>query len=831
MFFGRVVGLVLATWLAIWSSSTSAMLAARLSSDTVKAIKAALNTPTNALQILRDNSLTINSLLTGKDKTLLHLIAEMPDDSASLKALNYVLEHENAENVEFNKADSEGLRPLHSAAKLGKQQTLERLLINNAQTNLQDNLGKSPRDYANDREHTEVVRLLDTYAQAQGDFQDAQEEESTASVPEFLVNLNELAAAGEIDPVVGRVDEIMAVLEALSKRRKNNPLIVGAAGVGKTAIAEGIADLIVREEVPAEFLDKILYNINIGTLTAGTGGRGELEERVKELLQFADANPDTLFFIDEVHLIAAGSATGGVDLASLLKPALEKGQLRVIGATTDEEYRRNILNDKALNRRFSVIRVVEPSKKEALEITLAARDRLAAHHGLEITDDAVIAAVDLAHYFPEQKLPDISLTLLDEAAAALNYDSGRVKLSLVDILGKITRRSDALPWMGKKRKKQVSSEITQLENEQEEQNKALEEHVDTQLTSIQDKINELEGDADADADADTDANTKPLAKLYNKLKKKLRGKRLEEQHIAELISRKLDIPVEKILKTEQEGIANLEENLKKHVFGQDKALADIVDTLTVSYAGLGLEGRTLGAFLMLGSTGTGKTYTAQMLAEQLFGDQRHLLRFDMSEYAESHTISALLGAPPGYVGYEQGGTLTSAVLRMPHAVILFDEVEKAHGEFQNILLQILEGARLTDRSGETVDFSNTIVMMTTNIEDPKTRFRPEVLNRIDSMLDYEDLNPEVMGQLVQAQLSILNANLQEQKVVVSLSEKAMAQLTEDGYNPEYGARELQRIFRRRIMLPLSKMIVRGEIKKGNYVADVNEEEKIEFQQE
>ena len=820
-----VTGLMFAMWLAVWSGVASAMPAgvARPSYATVQAIKRALGTPYVVVQHLRDNSLTINSLLTGKNETLLHLIAGMPDDGASLTALDHVLEQEeNTERVELNAADSDGQRPLHHAVKLGKHQTVFRLLGLGARVNLQDSAGKSPIDYAEEEGHTELVSLLQTYAQAQGDSADAQEEENTASgVPEFLVNLNELAAAGELDPVVGRVAEIMSVLEALSKRRGNNPLLVGEAGVGKTAIAEGIADLIVREEVPKEFIDKTLYNINIGTLNAGTGGRGTLEERVDELIKFADTHPDALFFIDEVHLIAAGAATGGIDLASLLKPYLEKGRLPVIGATTDPEYRRHILSDKALKRRFSVIRVVEPNKQEALEVALAARDRLAAHHGLEIMDDAVIAAVELAHYLPEQKLPDVALALLDEAAAALNYESGRIKLSLTDIAGKITRRSDSLSWLNNKRKKQVASEIRGLENNQEEQNKALEKHIDTKLASGQEEISKLE------ADADTDEGS--LSKAYRKLKRMMRRKRVEERHIAELIARKLDIPVEKILKTEQDNVANLEENLKKRIFGQDKALTALANTLTVSYAGLGLEGRTLGAFMMTGPTGVGKTHTAQMLAEELFGDKRYLLRFDMSEYAESHTISTLLGAPPGYVGYEQGGTLTSEVLRMPHAVILFDEIEKAHPQFQNILLQILEGARLTDRSGETVDFSNVIVMMTNNSTDLEADFRPEVRNRIDNILHYEALGYEVMEQLVQAQLSILNERLQSQKLTISLSARVSAQLGEDGYDPANGARPLQRVFRQLITLPLSKLIVRGELEEGNYVADINENGKVVFQ--
>ena len=823
----RVVGLLLATWLAVCGGVASAMpragtiLPARPSSAVVSAIKEALGTPEAVMQILRDHELTVNSPLTGKNETLLHLIAGMPDDTASLATLDHVLEQEG-EGVSVNAVDSDGKRPLHHAAKLGKQLTVERLLSKNAHVNLQDNEEKTPINHAEDEGHNDLAALLSTYAEGQGDFFDPEEEGAAPGVPDFLINLNEMAAAGLIDPVVGRVNEIMSVFEAVSLRRKNNPLLIGPAGVGKTAIAEGIAILIERGEVPAEFADKTLYNIDIGTLTAGTGGRGELEERVATLLNFAKHNPDALFFIDEVHLIAAGGATGGIDLASLLKPALARGELRTIGATTDEEYRRHILNDKALNRRFSVIRVEEPNLQEALEIAFAARDYISAHHGIEITDEAVIAAVELAYHLHEQKQPDVSITLLDEAAAALKYDSGRLKLFLTDIVDKITRRSDRLPYGNNERKKQVKSEIDELKISQEQHQTELDEHIDSKLAEQEQRVNEIEEKADEDEGI--------LAKAQKKLKKLFSRKRLEAHHIAALISRKLGIPVEKILKTEQANLVNLEANLKKHILGQDESVNAIVDTVTVSYAGIGQEGRVLGSFMITGPTGVGKSFTAQMLAELIFGDQRHLIRFDMSEYMEGHTLSTLLGAPPGYVGYEEGGELTKKVLANPHAVILFDEVEKAHPRFQNILLQILEGARLTDRSGETVDFSNTIIIMTSNSTDLQSDFRPEVRNRIDNILTYDALSPEVMGGLVQAQLNMLNERLEEQKVVIELSEDAVASLSEDGYDPEFGARPLQRLFNQRIRMPLAKMIVNGQLKEGTtYIIDIDENGKLDLQ--
>ena len=829
----RVIGLVLVMWLAGWSVTASAMPAGiRPSSATVKAITEALSTPEAALQLLREHDLTISSLLTGKNQTLLHLIAEMPDDSASVRALNYVLDQQgDGESVDLNPPDSDGMRPLHRAVRLGKQQTAERLLGGEAQVNVRDNEGRTPIDYAEQDGNQDLAELLRTYAQAQEGLQEAQEDEDgIPTVPSFLINLNELADEGEIDSLVGRVNETIAVLEALSKRRKNNPLLVGAAGVGKTAIAEGIADLIVRGEAPAEFLDRTIYNINLGTLMAGTGGRGELEERVAELMAFAKNNPDALFFIDEVHLIAAGGATGGVDLASMLKPELESGNLPVIGATTDGEYRRHILSDKALNRRFSVIRVAEPSEEEAIEILLAVRDKLSDHHGVEIRDSALIAAAKYAPvYFNELKLPDSALNLVDEAAAALRFESGKIKLSLADILGKITRRSSSLKWLSNKRKKQVASEITELKDEQDKQSKDLEDHLDSKLSSMQEEIGELEASADSsEQDGEAQEDTGILGKLRKKFQKMMRRKRVEDRHIAELISRKLGIPVETILKTEQETVADLEKLLKQVVFGQDTQLERIASTLTVSYAGLGLEGRTLGAFMMTGNTGTGKTHTAQMLADIMFNG--NLERFDMSEYQESHAISTLIGAPPGYVGFDQGGTLTGAILRRPHAVILFDEAEKAHPDFQNILLQILEGARLTDRSGETVDFSNTIVMMTVNSPDLSEDFRPEVLNRIDNILHYGELAPEVMGRLVQAELIKLNARLRTKEVTVAISEEVVAKLSEEGYNPEMGARPLQRIFNRRITKPLAGMLVRGEIEKGTYTINLKDDGGFEFVQ-
>ena len=814
-----VVGQVLAVWLAVWSSTGSAAAVARPSTDTVRTIVQALNTPAIAMQLMYDNGLALDSLLNGKNETLLHIIAGLSDDQTSRVALDYILsQEEDKANLPLHAVDTDGLQPLHTAAKLGKQDTVGWLLQQGALPATPDKLGKSPLDYAEEGEHTEIATLLRAYVGIEDDASHDSDAE-----PDFLLNLNERAAAGEIDPVVGRIDEVMAVLEILSKRRKNNPLLVGAAGVGKTAIAEGIADLIVRGEVPAEFLGKTLYNVDIGTLTAGTGGPGMLEGRVKELLQFAENNPDTLFFIDEIHLIAADSAAGSMGIANQLKPALEKGCLRCIGATTDAEHHRHILSDKALNRRFSIIRVGEPSKKEALEIAFAARDRLAAHHDIEITDNAVVAAVDLSRYLPERNLPDVALELIDEAAAALKFNRHRVRLSLVDIAAKITRRKDNLTWMNNQRKQQAAAEIKQLKKEQEQQDKALATHVDTKLEALQTNIHALETNPDTD--------TGLLDEAYRKLKRVLQGRRLQAHHIAELIARKQNIPVGKILKAEQDILVTLEADLQQRIFGQNEAIKAIADTLKVGFAGLNLDGHVLGSFLLLGTTGVGKSYMAEMVAELLFGDKRYLLRFDMSEYAESHTISTLLGAPPGYVGYGEGGALTSAVLRTPHAVILFDEIEKAHPRFQNILLQILEGAHLTDRSGEKVDFSNVVIIMTSNSDDPERDFRPEVRNRIDDIIVFAKLNSEVMQQLVQVQLTILNQQLQNKKVTVSLSDEVVAQLSEDGYDKENGARPLQRLFRQRIKVLLSEMIVSKKLKRGHYIFYLNEDGEIALRRE
>ena len=735
----------------------------------------------------------------------------MADDSTSHRALDLLLSEGNVEDASLNEGDNEGLRPLHNAAKLGNRQTMELLLLNHANANLRDSASKLPRDYAAGEGHTQLVTLLDTHVQAMGG-----EEDQDIQPPSFLVNLNVRALNGELDPIVGRADEIAEVAEMLGKLKQNNPLLVGAAGVGKTAIVEGIADLIARGEAPPQLADKTIYMLDIGVLMAGTGGRGELEERVQEWLEFAAANPDILFFVDEIHLITTES-TGGIAIANLLKPALARGTLRCIGATTDAEYRRHILSDKALNRRFMKVSVEEPSKEDALEIVLGARDRLAAHHGIKISYDAIVASVELASYFPEQKLPDISLSLLDEAASMLSFGRGRMQLAQLDIVDKIERRLGVMSSLSNTRKKEVKAERKQLEDERDTYDEKLAQHIDTKFTEVSAQIEALEAREDSDKEL--------LSGLRGELRKLTNRRKLRARHIAELVSRKLKIPVEQILKEKQHDIANLEESLKERVFGQDQAIKSISDTLTISYAGLGGTGRTLGSFLLLGPTGTGKTHTAKMLAELLFGDERrHLLRFDMSEYGESHTMSSLLGAPPGYVGYDQGGKLVSDVLRTPHTVLLFDEIEKAHPEFQNILLQILDGARLTDRSNETVDFSNVIVVMTSNSKDYREHFLPEVLNRIDNILHYSKLDRQVMASLVQEQLHVLNADLQkrEHKVVISLSENAIERLSDEGYDPDFGARPLHREFRRLVTLPVSKLVISGEIK-GNFLLDLTDD--------
>ena len=812
------------------TAQVMAATAPRPSSDTVKTITDALiaNNPNLVLRTMKNNSVGIFSLLTGKNENIFHLITSIADDSVSHSLLEHFLNEELAQENEADAqeakthlgvVDSDGFTPLHHSAKHGNMQTTELLLLNDARANVRDSVNKLPRDYAAEEGHNELAEMLGTYAQAHGELGGNQAgEEEEISVPDFLVNLNDYAiedaAYGGLDPVIGRVDEISSVLEMLGQRRKNNPLLVGAAGVGKTAIIEGIAGIIAKGEAPPEFLNKTIYTLDIGLLLAGTGGRGVLEGRVKEWMQFAKENPDTLYFVDEIHLITTES-TGGIAIADLIKPELARGELRLIGATTDAEYRRHILSDKALNRRFMRISIEEPSKEDALEITFGARDLLTAHHGIEISDGAVIAAVELSHYFQEQKLPDVAISLLDEAAAAHSFGSGKKTILLRDIRDKIDRRSDSMPYMSNKRKKQTKEEIQQYRDLHGKGTKSLEKHIDTKIEALNKKMLKLEESEQEDG--------KQLSGLRKKLHRLMGEKKLKAKHVAEIVSRRLNISVEQILKEEQGDIANIEENLTSIIFGQNESVEAIANTLTVSSAGLAGKGKPLGSFLLLGHTGTGKTHTAKKLAELLFGDEKHLLRFDMSEYSESHTISSLLGAPPGYVGFDQGGTLSSAVLRTPHVVLLFDEAEKAHPQFQNILLQMLDGARVTDRSGETVDFTNVIVVMTSNSDDYKRDFRPEVLNRIDNILFYNKLNVEIMRSLVQDQMKILNAGLLEKGATISLTEKAITLLSNEGYDPDLGARPLHRVFRQRVKLPLAKLIVNGELGKGDYQIDIKDD--------
>ena len=779
------------------------------------------------LKLIQENNLTVTQPLTGRSDSILHLVATgQHDEKVAVEVLQTLV----MDDTVVDGQNASGMTALHYAVIGGRLQIAELLLVHSARPDIKDQIDKSPIDYARENQHQELVTLLQTYAMAHRRATGEQDtgaalvdavEEGRHQVPDFLVDLNALALAGGIDPIVGRVDEMRMVLEALSQRRKNNPMLVGAAGVGKTAIVEGIAYLVATGQAPDDFRDKTFYAIDIGMLVAGTGARGALEERVQELLKFAEQNTDTLFFIDEVHLITGDEADGGVSIANLLKPALARGTLRTIGATTEADYRSHILPDKALVRRFMKISIVPPSEADAIEIALAARDHLAAHHRLEIADEAVVAAVELSYLLPDQNLPDVALALLDEAAAAQNNVIAGMQFGLRDLQAKISWREALL--QRKKRNPEIRADLKQLKATRKQRQAGWEKATATseQMTKVEADISAAElqrreHERQGNADAATVLKSETLPNLYAQRTALLHSGVLLRQHIAAVIARKLGIPVEKILKGKQGKIAELATHLREHIVGQDAALQAIEDTLIVSYAGLGDKQQTLGAFMLLGPTGVGKTFTARKLAEILFGDENSLIRFDMSEFMEAHTISTLIGAPPGYVGFGTGGKLTEAVRRMPHAVILFDEAEKAHPQFQNILLQILDGAHLGDRSGETVDFSHTVIVMTSNSDNIEHDFRPEVRNRIDRTLTFNALDRSMMDELVQKEVADLNVSLQDKEIVISLSDAAVQKLSRDGFDSEFGARPLRRVFRILVKQPLARLILKGELNGGGH---------------
>lgn len=657
-------------------------------------------------------------------------------------------------------------------------------------------------------------------------FADAAEE---VEVPSFLINLNDLAEKGKLDPVIGRTKEIRSVIEILGRRAKNNPVLVGPAGVGKTAIVEGLAEQIVKGNVPDVLKGKTVWSLEMGSLMAGTKYRGDFEERIQNLLKFVKSKSgEVVLFIDEIHqLVGAGRTDGAMDAANLLKPALARGELHCIGATTFDEYQKYILNDPALERRFRSVPVNEPSKEDSVEILMGVRSKMEAHHGIKISDEAVYNAVFLSdQYITDKNLPDKAIDLLDEASSALKLSAEAMPAKLVELEAEL--RSKKIYAQMEKDNDDLKKEIGNLEEKFKEGKASWEKEVTSlkKVSEIKNRLDRLNHDLEtAERNGNYEEASKIKYMLIPQTEKELEslshGWVLGKKNIAEVISRQTGIPVEKILKSKQDSILHLEEFLNKRVFGQEEAIHEISETLIASYAGLSDETRPLGSFLLLGPTGVGKTETAKALTQYLFDNEENVVRFDLSEFSEKHSVAKLIGAPAGYVGYEEGGVLTEAVRRKPYAVVLFDEIEKAHPDFSDILLQILDDGRLTDNKGRTVNFKNTIIMMTSNSKNPKEDFKPEVLGRIDAVLTFHGLDKRIMRQLVDKQLRLLNDRLKSKKVVLKLDKKAYETLEEQGFDFQYGARPLNGVFQRLVTRPLSKKILEGNLQGGELLMSWN----------
>ena len=704
------------------------------------------------------------------------------------------------------------------------------------------------------------------------------------SLERYSKNLNDLAKKGKIDPVIGRDEEIRRVLQILARRTKNNPILLGEPGVGKTAIVEGMAQRIVNGDVPENLKDKILVSLDMGLLVAGAKYKGEFEERLKTVIkEVIDSNGQIILFIDEIHtLVGAGGGEGAMDAANLLKPALARGELHAIGATTLKEYQKYIEKDKALERRFQAVMVDEPSVEDSISILRGIKDKYELHHGVQIKDDAVIAAVELSHrYISDRFLPDKAIDLMDEAAAKLRIEMDSLPEELDELNRRVTQleieREAIRREKNREKESGLNKEIAEL-SEKRNDLKAKWESEKEVVHGIQKKkeaIDKLKFEADqAEKAGDygrvaeirygkiTEAE-KLLAELQNKMKVMqgsgtLLKEEVDSEDIAEIVAKWTGIPVSKMLQSEREKLLSLEEELSKRVAGQEEAIKALSDAVRRSRAGLQDPKRPIGSFIFMGTTGVGKTELSKALAEYLFNDENAMVRIDMSEYQERHSVSRLIGAPPGYVGYDEGGQLTEAVRRKPYAVILLDEIEKAHPDVFNILLQVLDEGRLTDNKGRLANFKNTIIIMTTNIgahliqenfekitdnnyfdvieetkdqvlELLKKTVRPEFINRIDDIIMFRPLTRKDVRKIVGIQVEVVKKRLMEAGIQLAVSEKAIDRLAKLGYDPQFGARPLKRVLQREILNELSKQILAGKVSKDSVIqVDMKNEVEFEF---
>lgn len=675
----------------------------------------------------------------------------------------------------------------------------------------------------------------------------------------FGRNIVEAVKQGKIDPVIGREEEIRRVIKILSRKTKNNPVLIGEPGVGKTAIVEGLARRIVDKDVPLGLQNKIIYELDLASLVAGAKFRGEFEERLKAVLnKIKESNGEIILFIDELHtIVGAGRADGAMDASNMLKPMLARGELHCVGATTLNEYRKYIEKDSALERRFQKVLINEPTVADTISILRGLKSRFEAHHGVHISDPAIIASATLSNrYISDRFLPDKAIDLIDEACASIRMEIDSMPVELDTVLRRImqleiekTALDKETDPISKDRLAKIKQEIEQLKVKEKNLRKQWETEKD-HLNQIKVKKNELEKLRIDLQNAFNDSNYQKAAELqYSKipslekmindmaLENQMEGKLLteivSEESIAEIVSKWTNIPISKLMSGDKEKLLHLESTLKKRVIGQDHALRLISDAIIRQRAGIKDENRPIGSFLFLGPTGVGKTEVARSLAEALFDSEHQIVRIDMSEYMESHSVARLIGSPPGYVGYDEGGQLTEAVRRKPYSIILFDEVEKAHPEVFNILLQILEDGRLTDNQGRTVDFKNTIIILTSNIGSEyllsyekeaqrevmklvKEKFKPEFINRIDEIIIFNALNLKVQIEIANKMLNDLNERLKEKNLFIELGEDIQKYVIQHGFNDEYGARPLKRYIQRHIETLIATKIIEGSIEPHKY---------------
>ncbi len=659
-------------------------------------------------------------------------------------------------------------------------------------------------------------------------------EQGINAIEKYGVNLTQLAKEGKIDPVIGREDEIRRIIQILSRRTKNNPVLIGEPGTGKTTVIEGLAKRIVEGDVPENIKNKQLVTLDLSAMIAGAMFRGQFEERLKNFVkQVVDADGEIIVFIDELHMIVgAGGAEGQMDVSNMIKPELARGRMKVVGATTLGEYQKYIEKDAALERRFQQVYIGEPNIEDTITILRGIKDKYDVHHGLHIRDSALIAAATLSdRYISDRFLPDKAVDLMDEAAAKIRIEMNSAPTEIDDAKRKLLQleiESEALKKEKDKRSKgrlnEVKTEIDTLKKKLAELTNIWdnEKAVVSEIQSLKEKLDGLNTQAEtSQREGDYQSAARIQYDEIPKLEKILAEKNsvLEDskflklevgvEDIADIVSKWTGIPVTTMLSGEKEKLLHLEDELQNRVVGQDEAVQSVADVIRMSKLGVTDQSRPLGSFLFMGNTGVGKTELGKTLAEVLFDDENAIVRIDMSEYMEQHSVSKLIGSPPGYIGYDEGGQLTEKIRRRPYSVLLFDEIEKAHPNVLNILLQILDDGRLTDTKGRTVNFKNTIIIMTSNMarSDVKKYLRPEFINRIDEIVTFDDLNEQVIREIVDIQLNKVFERLAEQNITLEVDQNVKDYLVKNGYVPEYGARPINRIIKREILAGLSKYIL------------------------